>query len=344
MNPIAIRLLNQQLISRQFTEPAEVVSHLGAMQAQDYRMMRWAVAMRTRKPSEETFKAAYDSGKIVRMHLLRCTWQLIAAQDYRWMLDLCAHKSIATMKGWMKSNNISIAEDEYVSVRKIIRQTLADKTSATKEDFANSLLQKNILMDDHRLSYHIRMAELTGFLVSGNLHPSKATYSLTSQKIKPSAPIKKDEALALLTTKYFQSHSPATLEDFAWWSGLNTSDCKKGIQILGNKLYVESWKGRQFYLLDGCRTRGFRKGSTLFLPPFDEYLIGYKSRDVVLAYEHRHRAHSDNGIFYPIIAHDGVICGNWSPYSNTLQTKFFDKNTTIDLNKNWLEYRKQRIK
>ena len=34
MNPVAIRLLNQQLAAPQFGSPAEVVSHMGAMQAQ----------------------------------------------------------------------------------------------------------------------------------------------------------------------------------------------------------------------------------------------------------------------------------------------------------------------
>ena len=47
MNPVAVRLLNQQLVAPQFSDPAEVVSYMGAIQAQEYRMMRWAVAMRT---------------------------------------------------------------------------------------------------------------------------------------------------------------------------------------------------------------------------------------------------------------------------------------------------------
>ena len=81
MNPIAIRLLNQQLIAPQFSNPAEVVHYMGAMQAQEYRMMRWAVEMRTRKPSEKAFKRAFDSGKIIRLHLMRGTWQLVAAED-----------------------------------------------------------------------------------------------------------------------------------------------------------------------------------------------------------------------------------------------------------------------
>jgi len=341
MNPIAIRLLNQQLISQQFTNPTEVVSHLGAMQAQDYRMMRWAVTLRTKRPSKEAFRKAYNGGEIIRMHLLRCTWQLITAQDYGWMLELCAPKIISTLNGWMKSNKISIPEDELISVRKIIEQTIGDNTNITKEDITDSLVRHGILMDDHRISYHIRLAEINGYLVSGDLHSSKTTYCLSSNKIQATNPISKDEALALLTTKYFQSRSPATLEDYVWWSGLNTSDCKKGIQLLGNKLHAESWNGREFYLIDNCRTKGFHKGCTNLLPPFDEYLIGYKSRDVVLAPEYRNHAHNNNGTFYPVVVKNGEICGNWNPYKSTLQTEMFEPDTKIDLEKDWLEYQKQ---
>ena len=56
MNPITIRLLSQQLFAPQYSDPAEVVSYMGAMQAQEYRMMRWAVEMRTRRPSHKAFK------------------------------------------------------------------------------------------------------------------------------------------------------------------------------------------------------------------------------------------------------------------------------------------------
>lgn len=93
MNPIAIRLLSQQLICPQFDTPQKVVSHFGAMQAQDYRMVRWAVMMRTRKPSSFAFKSAYDKGEIVRLHLLRGTWQLVSNEDYWWMLDLISPKA-----------------------------------------------------------------------------------------------------------------------------------------------------------------------------------------------------------------------------------------------------------
>ena len=340
MNLVAIRLLNQQFVAPQFSDPAEVVGHMGAMQAQEYRMMRWAVAMRTKKPSAKAFKEAFDSGRIIRLHLMRGTWQLVSAEDYWSMLELCAPKAIAVTKGWMSNNKISIPDDELMRIREILAQTASDKRSVTKEDIVQALAEKDIRMDDHRLSYHIRMAEFSGTFCSGDLLPMKATYALAADKVKPKVKIERDEALMRFTRKYFQSHQPATLEDFVWWSGLNISDCRKGIALLGDTVRIEQWKGRDFYLTGDCRTRGFKKGKFLLISPYDEYLIGYKSRDIVLPPEYRHRAHNNSGIFQPIIAHDGIICGNWSPFKEDCQVEFFEGNYNVeDVQEAWETYK-----
>lgn len=352
MNPISIRLLNQQLVAPQFCDPAEVVSYMGAMQAQDYRMMQWAVEMRTRRPSANAFKKAFDSGRIIRLHLMRGTWQLVSADDYWMMLDLCAPKAISVTKGWMSSNRIAIPDEELMRIRDILAQTAADKGSATKEDFVQAMVEKNLLMDDHRLSYHIRMAEFAGILCSGELLSMKAsrtifkaTYAFAADKVKRTGKMDRDEALMRFTRKYFQSRQPATLEDFVWWSGLNVSDCRKGIALSGDKIHMERYKGRDFFLTEDCRTRGFRKGRFLLIPPYDEYLIAYKSRDIVLPHEHRHRAHNNSGIFQPIIAKDGVICGNWSPFRDECQVVFFEDGYNIEeMQEAWQTYIKYKQK
>lgn len=345
MNPVFIRLLNQQLAAPIFHDPTEVVEYMGAMQAQEYRMMRWAVAMRTRRPSHSAFKKAFDNGQIIRLHLMRGTWQLVSAKDYWMMLDLCAPKAIAVTKGWMSSNRISIPNEELMRVREILTRTAADGGSVTKEDFVKALAEKDIRMDDHRLSYHIRMAEMAGTLCSGELLPMKATYALTANKVGTRTEMDRDEALMRFTHKYFQSRQPATLEDFVWWSGLNISDCRRGIELQGDSIHTEKWKGRIFYMTDHCRTRGCRKGKFLLIPPYDEYLISYKSRDIVLPTEHKHRAHNNSGIFQPIVAFDGTICGNWSPFKEECQVSFFtDGYRAEDLMEAWNAYNAYRAK
>lgn len=341
-NPVALRLTNQQLVGPQFAKVEDVVGHMGAVQAQDVRMMCWAVAMRTQKPSLEDFASAYNRGLVVRMHLLRGTWQLILGEDYWWMLDLCAPSARRVIKGWMSSNRITISEDEKLSVRAVLEQVASEKPSVTKADFAEGLLSKGMAMDDHRLTYHLRFAELDGFLCSGDLlFANKATYALADRKMGTRVALGREEGLARLARKYFRSHSPATLEDYVWWSGLGVGDCRRGIALLGDELRHEHWNGYDFMLYDECKNRVGRGKYAHLLPAFDEYLIGYKSRDFVLSPEFRPRAFSKNGIFFPVVALNGIICGNWKPYIRQLQIDYFrsEDDSSPLMSAQWQVYR-----
>lgn len=313
MNPVSMRLLSQQLASPQFKEPAEVVSWFGAMQGQEYKAMRWAVAMRTKKPSYKAFEKAFNAGEIVRTHLFRTTWQLLAGEDLGWMLALCRDKARAGLRGWMHTNGVDISQKEEERISGIFTEAAAGKRSVLKEELAEALRERDIDMDEQHFSYHLRLAELSGVLCSGDLHPTKRTLALVSEKVKHPLTPDYDEALALLARKYFRSHAPATLEDFVWWSGLNVNDCRRALAVLGDELVPVRLQQRTFYVLRDTRFRGFRNGSVLLLPAFDEYLIGYKSRYVVLPPELAHRAHNQSGIFYHVVALDGRIVGNWSP-------------------------------
>lgn len=218
--------------------------------------------------------------------------------------------------------------------------TAADKGSVTKEDFVEALANRGIKLDSHRLSYHIRLAEISGILCSGDLLPMKASYALTDNKVKNKSIFERDEALLMLTEKYFKSRQPATLEDFCWWSGLSISDCRKGIELMGEKIHQVRWKDKIFYITDNCRTRGFRKGNYLLIPPYDEYLISYKSRDIVLQHDYRHKAHNNSGIFQPIITRGGIVCGNWTPFREDFHADFFLGNHDTHIYQEWRRYQK----
>ena len=331
MNPVSQRLLSQQLICPQFSTPHDVVGWMGAVQAQEYRMMRWAVGMRTKKPSAKAFEADYNSGKIVRGHLFRTTWQLVAGEDWRWTLELCRTNALRGMAGWMKSNGVSISEKEQDTIQQVFSDYLSRNRIARKADFANAVKDKGVAMDEHRLSYHIRLAEYSGLLCSGDLFPMKHSYALVDDKLPRQNPVPRDEALARLARKYFRSHGPATLEDFVWWTGLNISDCKSGMDAIQSELIEERWKGLRFFRHQDSRTRGFRSGTVTLLPSYDEYLIGYKSRHIVLHTDHTHRAHNNSGIFWPVILLDGQVVGNWSVPGGKVRTEIFHPDVRISL-------------
>ena len=87
-----LRLLNQQLANPLFHSPKELVSWMGAVQAQDYAMAKWAVGMRLASATVRTVEEALQKGEILRTHVMRPTWHLVAAEDIRWMLKLSARR------------------------------------------------------------------------------------------------------------------------------------------------------------------------------------------------------------------------------------------------------------
>ena len=102
------------------------------------------------------------------------------------------------------------------------------------------------------------------------------------------------------------------------------------MEAIKDELTQERWKGLSFYLHQDSRTRGFRSGCIHLLPPYDEYLIGYKSRHLAVHPHHMHRAHSGNGIFWPVILQDGEVVGNWSAAGGKVQTEIFHPDANLN--------------
>ena len=117
MNIPNIRLLNQQLLNPLFREPKELVSWMGAMQAQNYSIVKWAVGMRLKSATIQAVEKALHEGEILRTHVMRPTWHLVAAEDIRWMLKLTAQRIISAIDSFAKGYDL----DGVISVA-ILRQ------------------------------------------------------------------------------------------------------------------------------------------------------------------------------------------------------------------------------
>ena len=332
MNPIAIRMLSGQLASPQFRRAEEVVAWFGAMQAQEYQMMRWAVAMRTKRPSIQDFRRAFDEGHIIRTHLFRTTWQLVIAEDLRWMLDLCREKNRRAINGFLKYYGDSISEQEYDRGCAAIERYVGDHPDATKEDITLALQSAGIAGSPHHISILIRRAEIDGIICNGRLSQGREnTYSLLNERVPSIGPSpSREEALALLARKYFRSHAPATEADFIWWSGLSAKDCRQAIGSIQSELHTTRFLNETYYIHSNSRTRGFRPGRVTLLPSYDEYLIAYKSRHIALAPQHTHYAHNTFGIFHPVVLIDGRVAGNWKMTGRGVSTHFFDAEPSPD--------------
>ena len=309
-----IRLQNQQLLNPLFCQPKELVSWLGAMPAQNYSMVKWAVGMRLKSATIQTVEEALRKGEILRTHVMRPTWHLVAAEDIRWMLKLSARRIKSANDSFAKGYDLEITDELYAKSYNLLEKILCGNKSLTKQEIAEHFCCSGILVeaDNHRMTRFMVRAEQEGIVCSGEDKGGKYTYALLEERVPPVPEITKDEALARLARSYFRSHAPAVLQDFIWWSGLPVSEAKQAIYLIESELTAEQWNGQTWYVHEACRTRGKVSGRLHLLPSYDEYLLGYKGRTDVLPKEHYPKAFTNNGLFYPVILHEGQVIGNWS--------------------------------
>ena len=85
---ITRRRLVSQALTGAITDPAAVVDRMLALQAQDLRWAKWAVAVRAPGSTSADIDALIDSGRVVRSWPMRGTLHLVPAPDLAWLLDL----------------------------------------------------------------------------------------------------------------------------------------------------------------------------------------------------------------------------------------------------------------
>ena len=95
---LQLRLTNQHLIKPKYSSASKLVNYLGAVQAQDFAMSKWAIGLRTLSTTQKKVEAALNKGTILRTHVLRPTWHLVSAGDIYWMLELTAKNIKARMR------------------------------------------------------------------------------------------------------------------------------------------------------------------------------------------------------------------------------------------------------
>jgi hypothetical protein len=304
---IQLRLYNQLLTNKKFTSPAEVVSWFGAVQSQDFEGSKWAIGQRIEGSTEAIIQQAYDKGEIIRTHLMRPTWHFVSPADIKWLLALTASRVNAACATTFRQ--VGLDNKIFKISNAVIEKALQKEKSLTREELKIALHKKNIRTDDIRMICLLMRAELDGLICSGTKQGKQFTYMLLDERVPASISFHKDEALAELTKRYFTSHGPATIKDFAWWSGLTITEAKKGIALISSYLLNEKIEDETFWFSSTIPIIKATKSNIQLLPAFDEYTVAYKNRHILIHPDSASRSSLE--ILNPVIVQKGQIIGTW---------------------------------
>ncbi len=296
------------------------------MQAQDYDMAKWGIGARLAGTTEAQVEAAVNSGEIVRTHIMRPTWHLVAADDIYWLLDLTAPQVKKILAGYLRRQELD--EPLLHKSGELIEAALDGHRYLTRDEIGELLRQAGIPTDDMRSSLIMFWAEQTGLVCNGPRRGKAHTYGLLRERVPVIRRLDRDEALAELATRYFVSHGPATLRDFVWWSGLGVGDARKAIQLAGPALVAQTIADVSYWMSPESLDKQLMAGqSAHFLPAFDEFMVSYTDRSASIDPAYAKQAMTGNGIFWPIIVVDGQVVGVWKravkPKHIQLEYSFF---------------------
>lgn len=308
LNLPLLRLANQRLSGGRFTKPEDVVSWLGAVQAQEYGDTKWALGLRMQRAAEAQIERAFSEGRILRTHVMRPTWHFVAPEDIRWMLALTGSRVGARMAPY----NRRLALDAAIfrrSERAIVR-ALRGSAQLTRQELKTVLQRAGIQVDGtQRLAHVVMQAELDAVICSGPRRGTQSTYMLLDERVPVSRTPSRDTALAELARRYFRSHGPAQLQDFVWWSGLTAADARAGLAMVERELVSENVEGRMYWLPSPSRALAAPR-HVYVLPLYDEYLIAYKDRRAALDPSRWRPTWSRDPISAPIVV-NGQVVGGW---------------------------------
>jgi hypothetical protein len=273
------RLANQRITRPGSGSAARLVQWLGAVQAQEYGPAKWALGLRL-SPAWTDAKVArsIDRGEILRTHILRPTWHFVAGADIRWMQELTGaqvHRRMATY-----DRQLGLDAALMTRATGIIERALGDGGCLTRAELGTRLERAGLPGRSTHLAHIVMHAELEGIICSGPRRGKQLTYMLLAERAPSTRSLSREEALAELARRFFQSHGPATVRDFVWWSGLNTAEAKRGLEMTGAK--SQEVDGLKYWTVGRApNRRAERKTTVLLLPIYDEYLVAYRDRVVV---------------------------------------------------------------
>lgn len=304
----ALRLYNQQLTHKNFSSPADVVRWFGAIQAQDLQASLYAIGLRLSTATAESVEQAIAERSIIRSWPMRGTIHFMPAEDAKWMITLLAPAQNAKAtnhyrKAGLTPEIISKAGNVLTKVlqgKQLTRPELYEAlNTAGIETSAYNGEQRGM----HILGYWAREALIC-------IAPRKGkqqTFALFAEWVPLGNDLQGDAALAELAKRYFQSHGPASLKDFAWWTGVTLTDAKRCVMGISSEFQKTIVNGVELWFAEP-QDKLPQTPRAFLLPPFDEYTVAYADRSAAVESALLRQALYGIG---PNIILDGRIAGTW---------------------------------
>ena len=254
--------------------PSEIVRRVCGVQAQDLRAADLALRVRAASLTAAEVQAARGIERsVIRTWAMRGTLHLLA------------------------SDGEKILEEEGPLTRSAIAERLARRG----------------LPVEGQAAYHlVALAALEGHVCMGPDRSGEPAFVLLRDWLGPQSALERDAALAELARCYLCAYGPAAPENMAAWLGLGLTEAREGWHLIAQELSeVDAAGGQKVWVLRSQDVRLTPAGFVRLLPGFDNYLLGYRSRDFAVNSLHAREVHPGGGVLRAVVLVDGQAVATW---------------------------------
>ncbi len=301
---LARRLAAQRLSGVPAADALEATRHLLAIQGQDPRGARLAVRARTRGGhASDVDRALSAERSLVITWVNRGTLHLIAAEDEPLLHALTTPQLRAGSERRLRQEGVSPSSASR-GVSEIVK-ALGANGPMTRGQVRAVLERADVPTAGQALVHVLFRATLDGLIVRGPMVEGEHAFALVADWLGERPKIDRDRALAELARRYLVGHGPANERDLAKWAQLPLRDARTGLRAIASELH----QGNEG-LVDLNRGDVPPRPPPRLLGPFDPLLLGWRSRELVLA--GAQEVVTINGIFKAIALVDGRAGGTWT--------------------------------
>ena len=195
----------------------------------------------------------------------------------------------------------------------VLARTLQGGQQLTRDELRGILQKSRVPTDGElRMGYLMMHAELEALVCSGPRRGKQFTYALLDERVPPSKTLECPEALIKLAHRYFMSRGPATVHDFARWSGLTLADARVGLEGTRSRLAHEVIEGKLLWWSPSKESPATESAPTVqLLSIYDEYISGYKDRSASSNARNAARLSAMGNELNAIVFVNGRVMGTW---------------------------------
>jgi hypothetical protein len=256
--------------------------------------------------------ALWKTRSLVKTSLMRQTLHLVPTEDFP--LYIAANRSTRVNSTFSIMARFKITRDEADALSELILDALkagpAPRAAITAA--VRPKVSKRVRAWMDKVFSIVRLPVFEGRVCYGPGEGNETTLVRTEQWLPAQEPVEEVQAQAELLRRYLRAYGPATLRDFAHWSGISMVAVKALRPLVDAE--VADYDGMLVLREDvrDLQSASFSQNSVHLLPYFDVYLLAHRFKEHFLKPQFYKRVYRNQGWISPVVLINGEIAGVWS--------------------------------